>query len=98
MSRIPPQLLGMHDIYEPADPPHRREIPIYRVADRIGSPICVVPPHKIAGIVYTNQEDETGGFSESSPTTDAIGEHVANFLVSDMRAGRIPACFLPLQS
>ena len=27
--RHPPTLLGMHDIYEPADPPHRREIPIY---------------------------------------------------------------------
>ena len=40
----PPTLLGMHDIYEPHDPPHRREIPIYQVSDRIGSPIATVPP------------------------------------------------------
>ena len=37
----PPTLLGMHDIYEPADPPHRREIPIYKPSDRIGSPIIM---------------------------------------------------------
>jgi propionyl-CoA:succinyl-CoA transferase len=96
--RHPAQLLGMHDIYEPADPPHRREIPIYGVADRIGSPICVVPPEKIAGIVYTDQDDEVGSFSEANEATDAIGAHVADFLVRDMYAGRIPKGFLPLQS
>jgi succinate CoA transferase len=94
----PPQLLGMHDIYEPADPPHRREIPIYKVADRIGSPICVVPPEKIVGIVHTNQADEVGGFSEATATTEAIGQHVADFLVNEIRAGRVPKSFLPLQS
>jgi acetyl-CoA hydrolase len=97
-ARHPAQLIGMHDIYEPHDPPHRREIPIYSVSDRIGAPICVVPPHKIAGIVLTDLPDEVGGFSEANQTTEAIGQHVADFLVSDMRAGRIPACFLPLQS
>jgi len=96
--RHPAQLLGMHDVYEPADPPNRREIPIYRVSDRIGSPLCVVPPEKIAGIVYTDQDDEVGSFSEASETTDAIGRHVADFLVSEMVAGRIPPNFLPLQS
>jgi len=97
-ARHPPQLLGMHDVYEPADPPHRREIPVYRVSDRIGSPICVVPPHKIAGIVHTDLDDEVRSFSEANEATNAIGQYVADFLVSDMHAGRIPACFLPLQS
>jgi succinate CoA transferase len=97
-ARHPPQLIGMHDVYEPVDPPLRREIPIYGVGDRIGSPICVVPPSKIAGIVHTDLDDEVGGFSEANDTTNAIGQYVADFLVSDMRAGRIPSCFLPLQS
>jgi acetyl-CoA hydrolase len=97
-ARHSPQLLGMHDIYEPADPPHRREIPIYKVSDRIGSPICVVPPSKIAGIVETDLDDEVGGYSEPNDATNAIGQYVADFLVSEMRAGRIPAGFLPLQS
>ena len=42
--RNPPTLLGIHDIYEPADPPNRRQIPIYSPSDRIGSPIIPVPP------------------------------------------------------
>lgn len=96
--RHPAQLLGMHDIYEPADPPERREIPIYRVSDRIGSPVCLVPPEKIAGIIYTDQDDEIGGFDEPTETTDAIGRHVADLLVSEIRAGRIPPRLLPLQS
>lgn len=35
----PTTLRGMHDLYEPADPPNRREIPIYSPSDRIGSPL-----------------------------------------------------------
>ena len=35
--RHPKEIRGMHDIYEPADPPYRREIPIYTPSDRIGS-------------------------------------------------------------
>ena len=35
----PPTILGLHDIYEPADPPYRKQIPIYTPSDRIGSPI-----------------------------------------------------------
>ncbi|MDR0863858.1 MAG: acetyl-CoA hydrolase, partial [Candidatus Symbiothrix sp.] len=32
----PKDLAGMHDIYELADPPVRREIPIYKPSDKIG--------------------------------------------------------------
>lgn len=94
----PPALLGMHDIYEPLDPPDRREIPIYSASDRAGSPIVTVPPSRIVGIVETNLPDECGGFSEASDVTRRIGENVAEFLVAEMHAGRIPKRFLPLQS
>jgi acetyl-CoA hydrolase len=94
----PPALLGMHDIYEPHDPPDRREIPIYSASDRVGSPIATVPPSRIVGIVETNLPDECGGFSEASDVTRRIGENVAEFLVAEMHAGRIPKRFLPLQS
>jgi succinate CoA transferase len=94
----PSALLGMHDIFEPMDPPARREIPIYAASDRAGSPICVIDPKKIAGVVFTNQPDETGGFDEATPETDKIGQNVADFLSAEMKKGRIPASFLPLQS
>lgn len=96
--RHPPTLLGMHDIYEPHDPPLRREIPIYQVSDRIGSPLVTVEPSRIAGIVETDLADECNAFSDLSPVTQAIGQNVADFLVSEMRSGRIPKPFLPLQS
>ncbi|MGC3996932.1 MAG: succinate CoA transferase [Anaeromyxobacter sp.] len=93
-----PELLGMHDIFEPLDPPARQEIPIYDPRDRIGSPVLVVDRRKVVGIVKTNKPDETGGFSEPTPDTIKIGQNVAEFLVGEIRAGRIPKSFLPLQS
>src|SRR5262249_41635673 len=41
---------------------------------------------------------ENGAFDEPTPVTDRIGRNVADFLVGEMRAGRIPPKFLPLQS
>ncbi|PTY00498.1 succinate CoA transferase [Opitutus sp. ER46] len=94
----PAELTGFHDLYEPADPPHRREIPIYAPTDRVGSTVIKVDPKKIAGIVHTNKPDESGGFDAPDPVTTKIGENVAKFLVDELRVGRIPASFLPLQS
>jgi acetyl-CoA hydrolase len=94
----PPTLLGMHDVFEPADPPHRREIPIYKPSDRIGSPVIHVDPVKIAGIVETNSDDEIRGYDQPTQQTDAIGAFVADFLVAEMAAGRLPKSFLPVQS
>lgn len=94
----PPTLLGMHDIYEPADPPCRREIPIYAPSDRIGSPVVKVDPSRIAGVVVTNLPDETGGFDEATPETETIGFRVAELLAHEIKAGRVPKGFLPIQS
>lgn len=95
---LPEALTGFHDIYEPADPPFRREVPIYTPSDRIGRPTVKIDPRKIVGIVRTNTPDETGGFDAPDPITNRIGENVANFLAGEVAAGRIPSSFLPLQS
>ncbi|MBI1752955.1 MAG: acetyl-CoA hydrolase/transferase family protein [Acidobacteria bacterium] len=95
---LPPSMLGMHDLFEPQDPPTRAEIPVFNVSDRIGSPICTVDPRKIVAVVRTNRPDETGAFDQATEVTDQIGQHVARFLVAEMKAGRIPSSFLPLQS
>ena len=92
------ELRGMHDIYEPADPPMRREIPIYTPADRAGSPILKVDPKKIVAVVETNRKDEVGGFTAPDEITRRIGKHVSDFLTAEMKAGRIPSSFLPIQS
>ncbi|MEX1118974.1 MAG: acetyl-CoA hydrolase/transferase family protein [Terrimicrobiaceae bacterium] len=94
----PPSLAGLHDIYEPADPPHRLPIPLLNCSDRIGTPHIQVDPSKIVGVVETHLPDESGGFSPADATTQKIGENVAEFLAAEIRAGRIPKEFLPLQS
>ncbi len=94
----PAALNGFHDIYEPKDPPQRSHIPIYKPSDRIGVPYIRVDPEKIAGIVITNRPDETNTFSEINDITRRIGENVADFLAGELRAGRVPPGFLPLQS
>lgn len=94
----PKELKGIHDIYQPADPPYRREIPVYTPEDRIGSLTLKVDPAKIVAVVHNNEPDEIGAFKESDPITDQIGENVANFFVEELKAGRIPKEFLPIQS
>ena len=90
--------MGLHDVYEPLDPPYRREIPIFKVNDRIGQPYVQVDPKKIVGVVETNWPDEARDFTAPDPVTDLIGQRVADFLVADMKRGIIPSTFLPLQS
>ncbi len=94
----PKELKGMHDIYEPADPPLRREIPVYHPSDRIGTPYVQIDPKKVVGIVETNLPHEIGAFTPNDDVTNKIGENVANFLSAEIKAGRIPAEFLPVQS
>ncbi|MDR1865813.1 MAG: acetyl-CoA hydrolase/transferase family protein [Bacteroidales bacterium] len=94
----PKEIRGMHDIYEPADPPHRRAIPVYAPSDRAGTPYIKIDPKKIVAVVETDLENEGGKFAPVDETTAKIGNNVADFLVSEMKTGRIPASFLPVQS
>lgn len=94
----PKELRGLHDIYEPKDPPYRRELPVYSVKDRIGTPTIQVDPEKIVGIVKTNQPDEVGLFKVPDATILKIGENVAHFLETELKKGTIPGSFLPIQS
>jgi len=96
--RHPKAIRGMHDIYEPLAPPHREAIPIYKPSDRAGTPHIKVDPSKIAGIVETDLPNEGGSFAPVDDVTAKIGDNVANFLVGEMAAGRIPREFLPVQS
>lgn len=94
----PEALFGMHDIYELENPPHRNTIPLYSVSDRIGTPTVKVDPSKIVAIVRNHAPDQARTFADADETTDKIGMNVAEFLAFEMRQGRIPPEFLPLQS
>jgi acetyl-CoA hydrolase len=96
-TRHPEFIRGLHDIYEPADPPHRQPIPIVTVRDRVGSPVLKLRPEQIAGVVLNNALDDVKDYDEPNATTLAIGANVAAFLVAERRAGRLPDG-LPFQS
>jgi len=89
---------GFHDNYVPLDPPNRREIPIYKPSDRIGDTVLRIDPKKIIGVVPSNESESIRSFTQLNDTTRKIGANVAEYLASEMRAGRIPPEFLPIQS
>ena len=97
--QLPESIRGLHDIYIPLDPPARREIPIYHAHDRAGKPTAHVDPKKVIGVVRTSEP--LGLVSKFTPVDDVtrkIGENVCEFLVNEMKQGRIPSEFLPIQS
>ena len=49
-------------------------------------------------MIKTNRPNEVGKFSPLDAVTHQIGANVANFLAAEIKAGRIPASFLPIQS
>ena len=94
----PKELRGIHDIYEPQDPPMRQAIPVYSVSDRCGEPFVKVDPKKIMAVVKSDIPNGGGKFAPIDEVTTKIGENVAHFLAAEIKAGRIPASFLPIQS
>lgn len=96
--RHPKEIRGIHDIVEPLDPPHREALGIYKPSDRVGKPYVQVDPAKIVGVVRTSEPNDESAFAPLDDVTRAIGANVTKFLVEEMKAGRIPAEFLPLQS
>lgn len=96
--KLPSSIYGMHDVIMLQDPPYRREIPVYAANDRIGSPVLKVDSAKVVGIVRTSSYDGVKPFTAVDEVSSQIGANVVNFLISEYRAGRLPAEFLPLQS
>ena len=89
---------GFHDNYVPLDPPHRREIPVYKPSDRIGSTTIKIDPKKIIGIVPSNASESIKPFTAPDEVTQKIGDNVCHFLAEQLREGKMPKEFLPIQS
>lgn len=93
----PTDLEGMHDIYIPADPPFRREIPIYQTQDRIGLPYIEVPPEKIRYIIGSNILDNPYSLEVPDVVSLGIAANLCTFLKNEVESGRLPANLLPIQ-
>ena len=89
---------GFHDNYVPLDLPHRREIPINKSSDRIGSTVIKIDPNKIIGVVPSNASESIAPFTAPDEISQRIGNNISTFLAEELRNGKIPKEFLPVQS
>ncbi len=92
------RLREMADIVIVPPPPHRNSIPIVEPLTKIGWPYATVDPKKVIGIVENDESDHVTPFDVPDASSQRIAEHVVRFLLGEMRAGRIPPEFLPLQA
>ncbi len=92
------RLREMADIFILPPPPHRSPVPLHEPLTRVGLPYAVVDPRRVLGVVKTSEPDQVPDFAPSDEKGRRIAEHVVRFLVDEMRAGRIPDEFLPLQA
>jgi acetyl-CoA hydrolase len=93
-----PRVSEMSDIVTLPPPPHREPIQIYDAMTRTGFPYVAIDPKKVVGVVEHDEPDDVAPFDEPTKTHNRIAEYVIEFLLNEMRADRIPAEFLPLQS
>jgi acetyl-CoA hydrolase len=96
--RHSPRLREMTDIALLPPPPHRLPIPILDPLAKIGVPYVQVDPAKIVGIVEHSAPDGVHPYAPSDVASQRIADQVVHFLVQELRAGRIPPEFLPLQA
>lgn len=94
----PLALEGMHDVYIPSDPPHRLPIPLIKADDRIGTTYIPCGPDKITYIVGCDLPDAVRPLAAIDEDAKAMTGHLIEFLQHEIKAGRMPANLLPLQS
>lgn len=93
-----PRLREMADILMVPRVGHRTEIRLTHVGSRIGQDFAVVDPAKVIGVVHTDLPDEVSEFTPPDESATRIAGFVSDFLVAEMKAGRVPREFLPLQA
>lgn len=93
-----PRVAELADIVMLGAPPRRNTLPIFHTLDKVGQPYVQVDPSKIIGVVETELPDASNSLDRENPLCEQIADNVVNFLLNELRLGRIPPEFLPLQS
>ncbi|MBV2133204.1 acetyl-CoA hydrolase/transferase family protein [Pseudomonas sp. MAP12] len=91
-------LEGLHDIYIPANRPHRGPVPLINVDDRIGTPYIQIDPAKIVAIVISETPDSPSTVTPPDHETQAIADNLIAFFKKEVEAGRLTNSLLPLQA
>ncbi|QZY54717.1 acetyl-CoA hydrolase/transferase family protein [Crassaminicella profunda] len=94
----PMELEGVHDIYIPERPPHRKPIPIIHPKDRIGTSYIPCDPEKIVAVVVTDIPDKVRPLGAIDENSKKISGYIIDFFEHEVKMGRLPKNLLPLQS
>ncbi len=92
------QLIGLHDIYEPAEQGNRGPIPVMKASDRIGTIGIPFDPEKVRGIVITDYPDSASTILPPDEETETMANHLLDFLRGEVTAGRLTNNLAPLQA
>jgi len=95
---MPLELEGLHDIYFPVQRPYRQPIPLIAPEQRIGLPYIPIDPEKIAAIVITAKDDSPSNALPPDDETRGIAGHLNDFLLREVRAGKLSPSLQPLQA
>ncbi len=93
-----PSFEGMHDIVMAAKPPNRQPFSITKASDRMGTPYVPCDPDKVVAVVESKHRDKGRAFSDMDESSEAIADHILDFLGNEVKKGRLPENLLPLQS
>ncbi|MBC7311955.1 MAG: acetyl-CoA hydrolase/transferase family protein [Rhizobium sp.] len=94
----PVTLEGLHDIYIPSRRPTRMPIPVVTPESRVGLPFIPIPPEKIVAIVVSEKHDSSAAIQPPDDDTRAIAGHLTEFLVNEVKQGRLGYELQPLQA
>ncbi|MDI6835383.1 MAG: acetyl-CoA hydrolase/transferase family protein [Rhizobiaceae bacterium] len=94
----PATLEGLHDIYIPTRRPARMPIPVVTPESRVGLPFIPVPPEKIVAIVVSEKHDSSATILPPDDDTRAIAGNLTDFLLNEVKQGRMGYELQPLQA
>ncbi|HCX01397.1 hypothetical protein KN63_05690 [Smithella sp. F21] len=94
---LPPEIEGIYDHYLPALQPYIKEIPLYNVDQRIGTPYIPISRDKICCIVISNCEKKGARPTASDERSNALAGHLVEFLKKEVKEGRLPRNLYPIE-
>ena len=93
-----PSFEGIHDIPGLRRGESRDPYQVRNVDDRIGTPYVPCGPGKIVAIVESREADNGVALGETDDASQRIAGHIVEFLLDEVKHGRMPKNLAPLQS
>lgn len=94
----PESMIGIHDIYVPAEQGTREPIPMTNPEQRIGTIGIKVDPAKIQAIVISEEPDAPSMIVPPDEETQDMANILLDFFREEIKAGRLTNELMPLQS